>query len=47
MILQLEDGEDRLDVEVVGAAGVVEVVNGGREENGEDLEVGQPGLGKG
>ena len=34
-------------MEVVGAAGVVEVVRDGREGNGEDLEVGQPGLGKG
>ena len=54
MILQdsfvvVEDGEAGLglDVEVVGGAGVVEVVDDGGEEQGEDLEVGQPRLGRG
>ena len=54
MVLQdsfvvVEDGEAGLglDVEVVGGAGVVEVVNDGGEEESEDLEVGQPRLGRG
>ena len=33
-----------LDVEVVGGARVVEVVDDGGEQQGEDLEVWQPGL---
>ena len=42
----VEDGEVGLglDVEVVGGAGVVVVVDDGGEEQGEDLEVGQPVL---
>ena len=33
-------------MEVVGGAGVVEVVDDGREEESEDLEVRKPGLGR-
>ena len=42
----VEDGEvgAGLDMEVVGGAGVVVVVDDGGEEQGEDLEVGQPVL---
>ena len=42
----VEDGEagSRLDVEVVGGAGVVVVVDDGREEEGEHLQVRQPVL---
>ena len=54
MVLQdglvvVEDGEVGLglDVEVVGGAGVVEVMDDGREKQGEYLEVGQPRLRRG
>ena len=42
----IEDGQlgAGLDMEVVGGAGVVEVVDDGGEEESKDLEVGEPVL---
>ena len=47
-LVVVHDGEvgAGLDVEVVGGAGVVEVVDDRREEESEDLKVRKPGLGR-
>ena len=44
----VEDGEvgARVDVEVVGRAGVVKVVDDGRHQAGENLQIGEPRLKK-